>query len=112
MQPTAAEATSRCKSIWRLATARSRIICDGDDTGQVEIDPELLELLIRVGVTGVPTATLTRIAYGGTGGPIPSGVYFVAQQSVARAFDIPGVTCTNDGDCPPAKYCQSNMLCQ
>jgi hypothetical protein len=89
-----------------------RIVCDVDDTGQIEISAELLEQLIKLGVTGIPTVTLTRLSAGTTDGSEPRQVFLSIQHSVVREFEIASVTCANDTDCPPAQICYQGTYCR
>ena len=93
------------------AASRAHIVCDLDDTGSIALAADLLPLLIKLGASGTPTATLTRIATGRVPMGEPSQVLFTAQQSVQTTFDIAGVTCAVNSDCA-SKSCQSNGICK
>ncbi|HEY2735930.1 MAG TPA: hypothetical protein VGI70_18160 [Polyangiales bacterium] len=72
------------------AAQRARIFCDVADSGTLTVDGDMLELLFKLGVSGTPTMTMTRILSGGSVGSEPSQVSFSVEQSVTRAFSIPG----------------------
>jgi hypothetical protein len=92
------------------APSRGRIVCDLDDTGSIAVAADLIPLLIKLGASGTPTVTLTRIATGRALMGEPSQVLFTAQQTVQTTFDIAGVSCAVNSDCA-SRSCQSNGIC-
>ena len=92
--------------------AAIRIVCDVDDSGDIEIEAALLEQLVQLGVTGLPSVTMTRLSAGGTDGSEPRQVFLSIQHSVAREFEMKGVTCREDIDCPPSQICYQGTYCK
>ena len=87
--------------------------CDFEDTGYAAIPGALLDQLIGFGVSGIPTATLTRRTVDSVevaGGCVDFSVAWNDRPEV----DVDGFTpCHSTQDCPPGETCNKALeICE
>jgi hypothetical protein len=83
----------------------ARIECDFPDTGTGEISASLVDALIAEGLSGFPTATLTRRTASSTE-IAPGCVEFAVTSSVSSEVQVAGiVSCNTDSDCGAGGRC-------
>ncbi len=87
--------------------------CDFEDTGQATIPASLLTQMINFGVTGIPSAKLTRWTVDSV--QVEDGCLNFAIASTDRPeVDVDGYTpCQSDEECPPGETCNVPMeICE
>jgi hypothetical protein len=86
--------------------SKGKIECETSDTGQLELDAELVSSLLDLGVAGFPTVIVTRKSVGANG-----GVQLVVSSTLERAVEIEGLaSCNEDADCPDG-VCRADLTC-
>ncbi len=86
--------------------SKGKIECEAPDTGQLELDAELVSSLLDLGVAGFPTVIVTRKSAGANG-----NVQLVVSSTLERAVEIEGLTsCNDDSDCADG-VCRADLTC-
>jgi hypothetical protein len=85
--------------------------CDVPDSGQFEIAQELTTALVSAGLSGFPSAILTRRTVDSVS--LNEGcVDFEVSARVELAIAIPGlISCTETHECPAGQTCQPDLTC-
>ena len=85
----------------------ARILCEGDDSGELELPLALTNALLELGYSGFPSLRLTGKA------ELAAGcIDFRVQSEFVFEVEIPGLTsCSTDQDCESPETCQLDLTC-
>lgn len=90
---------------------KGKIDCETNDTGSLRVAASLLTQLLRLGVAGFPSMTITRSS-SGTAASADNVVLEVSSE-VERQVQVAGVvSCNDDADCPDGGICQKDRTCK
>lgn len=101
---------------------KGKIVCDTADDGSLDVDKSLVAALLKLGVAGWPTVTVSRTS-SGSATITPGRVDFILSSSVDQPVTIPGIqSCTQDSACSDGGtscstacdggVCKSDLTCQ
>ena len=91
---------------------KGKIECDVADTGKLQVAADLISSLIKLGVAGFPSVSLTRIATGSVA-IAPGKVTLQVLSAVTRVLVVSGVqSCNTASDCPSGKACKQDLTCE
>jgi hypothetical protein len=91
---------------------RGELECDTADDGELDIDVELVDGLIGLGVAGFPTIVLTRSTTVSGTGASAENLRLTVSSTYESPVAVEGViSCTTDTECPDGTTCGPDLRC-
>jgi hypothetical protein len=92
--------------------SKGQIHCDTADSGALTISAALISKLVKLGVAGFPSVSVTRQVIGSTV-IAPGRVELVISSTVDQLVTIDGLrSCNDKEDCPDGQACQDDRTCK